>query len=64
MNDVPEKLATELEAMGTDDQSISDGYEAANLAAPYKGMVEYESNVEESKVNEASRRATDFFGDS
>lgn len=37
LNNVPIELAKQLEAMGTGEQTISDGYEAQGLAAPYVG---------------------------
>ena len=37
LNDVPASLASDLEEQGTTNQVFSDGYEAANAAAPYVG---------------------------
>ena len=39
LNDVPVKIAEELEAMGTTDQTIGDGYEAAEMASDYVGNI-------------------------
>jgi hypothetical protein len=59
LNRVPQDLAEQLEVQGTSDQYFSDGYDAANAAAPYAGdTIESARDYIES-VNPNTREAQD-----
>jgi hypothetical protein len=55
---VPKKLAEELEAQGTSEQQFSDGYDAANAAAPYVNPDPFYESEEEAPESAGEKRMT------